>query len=374
MMEFIKREKKFVAVAILTVALVFLLQATAVSNLLQDAHSNKVHTDAAAREWGDLAKKLYTDVKAAPKVGGEPAEDFKVTALTTRYRSQADDLQEAKTSLLGTLEWKSQTEFTIEDDGELKDATWYAARFNERRAQLVRRYGNQQAYAYVVEPRLGDPNIDANLAFDCYENEAEAWAGLAKAKPQSPGAGLGGPRVGFGRGSTQEEPEETPEEHDRKVKEKARAIQRLRMVLLGIASRIIEAGRTARLDRVEHMGFVRRSSKMAERFQVEQAFASFYRPVCFELVIHAQETQLMQFLEIVSSTRASSEKGQFLAIESLNLDATDQALHPKPDDQLVVATVTLVAWLVDANLEFSASSSGSRRNQAGSGRYRWGGR
>lgn len=349
-MDFIKREKKFLIVLAITLALAIGFWVFAIGPVRGQAGRDLTRAQDAERQLVGAMGKSFGALKVP-----EP-EKQSLKSLTDANRKKVDLQNESKATLISHVGFIAPPQFALQPGFEPAEITGYKQVVDNLIKQLRNKYRDSPDYLFVRSPDLTSPTLKQDLAFDVYLPDAKALAGVAKPQDDNefslPGSG----------GDTKDDEPSDAAQKAAIERATARAQARLELLMLNMVSKIVESGREAQLSRVESMAFIARDNNFNARFRVNEKAPCFYRPVKIQLDATASEANLMKFLDLCVMSAVGPVKGQFLALDEFTLQA-DECLDAAPKDDLVTARVVFIAYLVDQEQPLIAEEADKADNR-----------
>ncbi len=347
----LKRHQRFLLVVVPTVLGGLVIYSLMVPSAREQAQDSQRVARAAQSRIIDEAREALQEIASV-------REDASLTDTIVANRRKLVELEAHKDSLLTTLAYQPPPDFRLPEDEVFEHPADYQHWFGHFLHDLRDEFRNDPAYSVVRSPDLRDANLLDALGLDTYLDEAGAWAGVVEPAPDT-GRGVGtflrrgpsGPRrpAPLSPGDAgADAAEESPEARAKREMEAARAETQLRLLLLSMVVKVIQAGFVEESLRIQNVEFIPRGGDTTNRFNVSTEEACFFRPIRLFVEVEATEAALMDFL---NGCIEPGEDRQFLSLDRFRLIA-EEALLAEPQSDRVRAEVEFLGFLIDPEQPF----------------------
>ncbi len=338
MFDFIKKERKIIIFAVLTLVLVIAVNKFGIAPEKKAISKDLSTAKNSVTKWEKEIQEIfiyYKDYKLA----------FAPPRTHTKYFQQKNTESLEKERALQNV-----VAFEVKENFRIPKKIIQEAQ-EENYPQLINDYANQKIaelldetytklesakYKFLKPLKLDSPLVQDNIAFELYQPEGLALIGKKEV--------------------------EVSEIEDAEKQEMilAEAEAAMKLVQLNIIKAVIENARLANVSRIDEMTFVSRPKELSSRFNVKVNEPRYYRPIVIRVKIFADESSTFDFVKMCIDPSPSGSTGEFLAIHSFLLDNPD-ALKANTPSLEVSTELVLVAFIIDPNSPYSAFEKPKRR-------------
>ena len=330
MFDIIKREKKIIIIAVLSLMLVIAVNKFGISPEKAAIKKDLANAKTSVSKWEKEIQEIFTYYKDYNLAFAPPRTHTKF------YRQKNMESLEKERALQNVVAFDVKENFRIPKK-IIQEAQ------DENYPQLINDYANQKIaelldetytklesakYKFLKPLRLDSPLVQENIAFDLYKPEALALIGKKEIEVNE------------------------MEDDEKKEMILAEAEGAMKLVQLNIIKAVIENARLANVTRIDEMTFVSRPKELSARFNVKVNEPRYYRPIVIKVKIFADELATFDFVRMCIDPSPSGSTGEFLAIHTFLLDNPD-ALKANTPSLEIFTELELVAFIIDPNSPYS---------------------